>query len=325
MKVLGIDIGGTKTTLAVGLLDGKIFSKRRFLSNPDRSFSDYMSELKREASALLDELGLSFSDIELVGIAAPGPLSVKRGILLNPPNLPKWKGAQLVKEIKDIFGCRVALNNDGNASCLAEYYYGKYGVGVGSQSMLYLTMSTGIGGGAVEKGKLIQGASDTALEVGYMVIDLKGPDPSSEKVGYFEDFCGGKALAHRVEKRLKEEKITSSLSQWVQKGEALKMEHIIEAVRAEDTFAVDVWEEFLDRAAQGVSILIMTLNPEVVLLGTIAIHAEDLFIPPLKERLKRITWPEPLQNLTLEAGTLKEDLSPLSGIAVAKAFNLEKG
>jgi glucokinase len=323
MKVFGIDIGGTKTTLAVGSLEGEIFAKRRFLSNPNRSFLDYMSELKREASCLLDSL--SISDIELVGIAAPGPLSVKRGMLLNPPNLPQWQDAHLVKEVEDVFGCPVGLNNDGNASCLAEYYFGKYGTGAGMQSMLYLTMSTGIGGGAVEKGKLIQGASDTALEVGYMVIDLKGPDASSEKVGYFEEFCGGKALAARVEKQLKEEKITSSLSQWIQKGEPLKMEHIIEAVRAKDTFAAHVWEEFLDRAAQGVSILIMTLNPEVVLLGTIAIHAEDLFIPPLKERLKRFTWPEPLKNLILEAGTLKEDLSPLSGIAVAKAFNLEKG
>ena len=325
MKVFGIDIGGTKTTLVIGSLEGSILAKRRFLSKPERSFSNYIHELQKEASALLEELGSSISDIELVGIAAPGPLCVNSGQLLHPPNLPNWKGAQIASEVKEIFSCPVVLNNDGNASCLAEYYFGDYGKSRGTESMLYLTMSTGIGGGAIEKGQLIQGASDTALEIGHIVIDLDGPRCACGQRGCFEEFCGGRAVAHRVEKKLKKEKISSSLNACIQAGEPLKMELIIEAVRKRDKFALSVWEEFLDRAAQGVSILIMTLNPEVVLLGTIAMHAEDLFIQPLKKRLKSLAWPEPLKDLILEAGTLKEDLSPLSGIAVAKASIPEKG
>jgi len=324
MKVFGIDIGGTKTTLTVGSFEGEILAQSRFLSRPDRSFDEYLMELKNKASSLLREHGLDFSRIDLVGIAAPGPVCVKNGTLLHPPNLPIWKGAPVVREIEKIFTCKVAFNNDGNASCLAEYYFGDFGVKKRTQSLLYLTMSTGIGGGAIEKGHLIQGASDTALEVGHMVIDLNGPGCACGQRGCFEAFCGGKALATRVEKMLKRDKIVSVLNSLLEKNEPLKMQHITEAVREGDRFAQGIWEEFLDRVAQGVSILVMALNPEVVLLGTIAMHAEDLFILPLKKRLSSFAWPEPLMNLTLEAGTLKERLSPLSGIAVAKAFSLEK-
>ena len=293
MKLIGIDIGGTKVSLSVGDKSGRISSQIRIdthsVSDPERGVSKILELI----SSLLERESLSIKEISAIGLAAPGPLSRKMGTLLAPPNLPLWINVPLVDRLENEFGTEVFWDNDGNAGVLAESIFGKRRE---MQNLIFLTMSTGIGGGLIIGGKLIRGESDSAGEVGHMILDPKGPQCACGQQGCFEAYCGGISIQKRV---------------------GMSMEMLVQKVKEGDQSLLRIWEEYLERLAQGIGILIQTLNPEALILGTIISKNAALFIPPLKEAIKRYVWEAPLRDCQLEGSQLGERRGDLAALAVA--------
>lgn len=126
-----------------------------------------------------------------IAIGAPGPIDVKRGVLVNPPNLP-WKNAPLAAMLSRATGAKVNLANDADMAGLGEFHHG---AGQGTRNMVYITWSTGVGGGLILDGRLHRGAHSTAGEVGHMIIDPNGPIDTCGQRGCLEVFCGGANLA----------------------------------------------------------------------------------------------------------------------------------
>jgi glucokinase len=129
--------------------------------------------------------------VRSITIAAPGPIDLKRGVLVNPPNLP-WKDVPLVAMMSRSTGAKVQLANDADMAGLGEFHHG---VGRGTRNMVYITWSTGVGGGLIIDGKLHRGAHGTAGEVGHMIIDPNGPLDNCGQRGCLEAFVSGTALA----------------------------------------------------------------------------------------------------------------------------------
>jgi glucokinase len=132
--------------------------------------------------------------VRSITIAAPGPIDLKRGVLVNPPNLP-WQNVPLVALMTRATGAKVHLANDADMAGLGEYHHG---AGRGTKNMIYITWSTGVGGGLIIDGKLHRGAHGTAGEVGHMIIDPDGPLDSCGQRGCLEAFIGGKNLARET-------------------------------------------------------------------------------------------------------------------------------
>lgn len=303
MAHLGIDIGGTKTLMCLGTLDGEILAEERFSTYADAPFSVQLNAMYDLAEQLRKK-----HDIESIGISHPGPISIKQGLILSPPNLKKWHNTPIVELIKKQFNLPVFFQNDANAAALAEFYFGSHKK---SENLIYLTASTGMGGGIIINSKLIEGRSDTAGEIGHMILDPNGPECPCGMRGCFEAFCGGAAFAKRVSAAAK--KTTTSL-----KG-TLSVRTIIAAAKGGDLFALAAWDEFTSHFAQGIGTLLMTLNPDVIILGTIARHAGDFLLKPLREKLKKYAWSEAIQAATIEASTLGDKLAPLSALATIKS------
>ena len=166
--VLGLDIGGTK--LAAGVVDeaGRTSSFAVESTNveegPERGL-ERLFELGRRAVV---ESGVEWPAIRSVGIGAGGPLDTGRGILLAPPHLPGWVDVALAARAEEAFGLPVALENDATAAAAGEH---RYGAGAGTSHMVYLTISTGVGGGIVIDGRLYRGASGKGGEIGNLTID----------------------------------------------------------------------------------------------------------------------------------------------------------
>ncbi len=133
-----------------------------------------------------------------IGIDAPGPVDYAHGIITTPPNLPGWHDVPLASIIGKEFGVPCVLENDANAAALAEH---RWGSGRGSRDMLFLTVSSGIGGGIIIDGKLYRGASGAAGEVGHMTIDIRGPRCHCGRRGCLEMYASGLAIA-RLARRL---------------------------------------------------------------------------------------------------------------------------
>ena len=299
MHLLGIDIGGTKVSLSIGTAEGKILHSERI-----RTQSDDVHDLMLNAAQKLAQE----YPVKSVGIAAPGPVDVHHGCFLTPPNLPEWHNLPIRKMVKERLNLPTFMNNDANACALAEYHFGHRKK---TQSLVYLTMSTGMGGGIIENGHLIQGPHDTAGEVGHIVLDIDGPRCPCGQRGCFEVFCGGGPLAHRIQEELKHTAVKTSLRD----TKRITMQALIKAVRDGDHYAHQTFDTFITRLAQGIGSILMICNPRAVILGTIAMHAGDLIIPKLQERLHLYCWKRP-RSIPIEASILT-NIGDLSAIAVA--------
>jgi len=182
----GIDLGGTQVRVALARSDGKIVASvktRTPLLKTPQDLVDW-------AAAQIDK-HRGRENVRSITIAAPGPIDLKRGVLVNPPNLP-WQNVPLVALTSRATGAKVNLANDADMAALGEFHHG---AGRGTKNMIYITWSTGVGGGMIIDGKLHRGAHGTAGEVGHMIIDPNGPLDSCGQRGCLEAFIGGKNLA----------------------------------------------------------------------------------------------------------------------------------
>lgn len=316
MNLVGVDIGGTKISVCLGNDQGKIYSSKRILTQPLNGSKNGLKAIADLIHELMREQGLNLTQITAIGISSPGPISSKEGKMLKPPNLPGWENTELVRFFKDAFHKPVMMNNDANAAALAEY---QFGASKGIKNLIYLTCSTGMGGGAIVNGELLQGVSDTAAEVGHFVLDINGPQCPCGQKGCFETYCGGAAIAKKMREEIQRDKIDTQVLKEAQ-GHLDKIDAgcLITAAQKKDPYALKVWDEFILRLAQGIGVVLMNFNPEVVILGTIAIHSGSLLLEPLKKQLPRFAWKENIHSCRIEISHLGDQISELSALALAR-------
>jgi glucokinase len=185
----GIDLGGTQIRVALARSDGRIVAsvktRTHLLATAEAMVSWAAAEIDRLRGR---------EKVRSITIAAPGPIDLKRGMLVNPPNLP-WHNVPLVAMMSRATGARVQLANDADMAGLGEFHHG---AGRGTRNMIYITWSTGVGGGLIVDGKLHRGAHGTAGEVGHMIIDPNGPLDNCGQRGCLEAFVSGTALARET-------------------------------------------------------------------------------------------------------------------------------
>lgn len=313
MKLLGIDIGGTKTAVCAGDESGRLLASYRMPTPTDAD--TYRRHLLDACQRVVKEVGWRMSEVTAVGIAAPGPLSVREGLLLAPPNNPGFVNLPIVQIVREGLEVPVYFNNDANAAALAEWRFGHYR---GVPDLVYLTFSTGMGGGVIANGRLIQGKTDSAGEFGHMVLDPQGPPCGCGLRGCWEAFVGGRMVSEQVKARIRREALrTQIVAEAGGDVEAITMRAVTDAYRKGDPLAVEVWTGVLERLAQGIGIILMALDPQVLLLGTMAIRERDIVMPLLRERLPRYAWKWPLEKCTIAPATLGERIGDLAGLAVA--------
>jgi len=186
---IGIDIGGTKCAIVIGDGDFKIYKRVQFETKTERGYKEIINEFFDS----LDQFFLEFpkEQVRQIGISCGGPLDSEKGVIYSPPNLPGWDNVPIVKMFKDKYGIPTAIQNDANASALAEWLMG---AGKGTRNMIFLTFGTGMGSGLILNGQLYAGTNDLGGEVGHIRLADDGP-VGFGKAGSFEGFCSGGGIA----------------------------------------------------------------------------------------------------------------------------------
>ena len=295
--VAGIDIGGTKIALAVADLEGRIVERRRFPARTgERGPHAIIEEALAEVGRMLARTG---ARLAAVGVGCGGPLDRERGLILSPPNLPGWDEFPVVRLVEEGLGVPALLDNDANAAALGEH---RHGAGRGYKHLVYITQSTGIGGGVIVRGELVHGVCDGAGEVGHMTVLPEGPECGCGARGCLEALCSGTAIARRARERLAagEASSLSSLSPHEVTGLA-----VAEAARAGDATAAAVWDEMVHYLAVGVGNLFNILAPEAVIIGGGVSEAGEQLFGPLRERVRaraRMLPPERINILQASLG-----------------------
>jgi glucokinase len=292
------------------------------MPNVDTDPDEVLPAIVAESRRLAAEAGIKISDIAAFGISAPFPADAAKGIMTRPTNNRKWKNVPILDYLKNQLGIDGCFENDANCAMLAEYFFG---AAKNCRNAIYLTMSTGIGGGIITNGQLVRGgASLSAGELGHICIERNGRLCNCGMRGCYEAYCGGRALANRMREELSDK--PESMIMQIAGGDPQKidMRTLEAAVRAGDRYALDLWDEMSLRNAQGIGVFINTFNPEKIILGTLAWAVGDLYTKPLLKYLPEFCWPQLLKDCEIVCSELKREISSYAGIAAALNFINEK-
>jgi glucokinase len=246
-----------------------------------------------------------------IGMASPGPLDPFNGIILAPPNIKEWRNFPLGIRLSEHFGVPVYIDNDGNLAGLAEW---KYGSGQGYHNVLYLTISTGIGGGVIISDQLLQGHHGLAAEVGHIMIDPDGPECSCGHAGHVESYVSGPAIARYVNEQLAVGKKSA-----LHADPNLSARQIADAALQGDELSQQAFTRAGEYLGMAVANYLAIFDPAIIIFGGGVTLAGDLLFKPFELSLrKRILHPRYLEGLVITKAALGDDAGLLGALALAR-------
>ena len=190
--VVGVDLGGTKIYTALVDLQGNIIKEKVVETLASEGDQAVLGRIIDTIDYVID--GTDKDLIKAIGIGCPGILDLKKGIIIESPNIP-FKNFEIIKNIKERFDLPTYLDNDANVATIGEYMFG---AGKGTENMIYMTVSTGIGGGAILNGKIYRGSTGNALEIGHTTISKDGARCGCGNVGCSESLASGTAIGRKA-------------------------------------------------------------------------------------------------------------------------------
>lgn len=286
--ILGFDVGGTKISAVLGDDTGKILGTIRKPTVRHLGKKKLADDLIQMGHALLDKYEVEKPD--MIGVIFAGLVDSDKGIVLSSPNVLGLKNLPIRKILEDEFDCETQVENDATAATIAERIFGE---GSKHDNFVYLTLSTGIGGGAFLNGKLYRGAHGMAGEMGHMVVMSNGPVCGCGRRGCLEAIASGKGIARRVAENItavKESELYSKL-----RPSDIDARKVFEFKKKGDMFSQLIIEETIYYLAVGLVNIIDIFDPEVIIIGGgIANAGEELFKPlraAVQEEIKSMQRP----------------------------------
>jgi glucokinase len=304
--LLGIDIGGTKTAVVVSDQPPEVIARRDFLTRPELGPQQTIEQIIATARELL-----AGRPIERIGVSCGGPLNSTTGVIQAPPNLSTWVDVPINRILGGAFGVPCALENDANAGAVAEH---RFGAGIGTRNMVFLTMGTGLGAGIIANGILYRGACDAAGEIGHVRLTRTGP-VGYHKSGSVEGWASGGGLAQAasaVVARADKRGETTLLG-----GESVSAKDVAEAARAGDRLAKRLIRATGKRLGETLAILVDILNPERIVIGGLAMRMGDDLLAPARAMLRREALPASAAACEVVPAKLNEQIGDLAALCVA--------
>jgi len=300
-NLIGIDIGGTKCAVSHMTADGRVEETTRFETRTvEATLSALTCAVEPHCRA-----GLS----PVFGISCGGPLDARKGLILSLPNLPGWDRIAICEHFTRHFGGQAFLMNDANACALAEWHFG---AGRGCRNMVFLTSGTGMGSGLILDGRLYEGATGDAGEVGHIRLSREGP-VGFGKAGSFEGFCSGGGIAKLARMRLRKQPSPS----WADPEDEISTKKIAEAAAQGEALALAILNEAGERLGQALAILIDILNPDRIVIGGIFPRCHALLRPAMDARLREEALEHSLAACEIVPAQLGETIGSHGAIAAA--------
>jgi glucokinase len=283
--VLGLDIGGTKIAAGVVTEDGAVHGFVTAPTDAKRGPDDGIARLFELGRRAVAESGIAWDDVDSIGIGCGGPLDSANGILIAPLHLPGWGGVHLTELATAELGRPAVLDNDAVAACAGEH---RYGAGRGTHDMVYLTISTGVGGGAVIDGRLQRGRTGNGGELGHVTVDWHGRRcRGCGRRGCLEAYASGTSIAERAQE--------AGLH-------GATAADVAEAARAGDEIAVRIWDETCEALACGITSIVNLFEPEIVVLGGGVLRTGEQLLAPVRERVANDAIGDPVPVVAAELG-----------------------
>lgn len=323
--IVGVDLGGTN--IVVGLLPvdgGEVLALRSMPTESPRGAKFVVDRIIQMVNESIDEVlaehGGSRSDVAGVGIGSPGPLNRAEGMVINTPNLG-WRNFPLRDLIANGLDLPATLDNDANCATYGEWWLG---AGRDVDTLVGLTLGTGIGGGIVLGGEIYHGVSDVAGEIGHMTIDSTGRKCKCGNYGCLEAYASGPAIALRAVEGI-EAGVETMLSDLVDGNlEEITAATVYEAVVQGDAYATEVMKDTAKFLGAGVANVINILNPAMVVIAGGVTRAGDHLFVPLRAEVRRRAFRSAEERCSIVSAELPGTAGVVGAAAVFKkeAFGL---
>ncbi|MGB7758371.1 MAG: ROK family protein [Bryobacteraceae bacterium] len=299
--VAAIDVGGTK--IAAGVVDeqGRILARAEIPTAPECGYSAAFMRLKAMLHSVLDDSGRRLSGI---GVGSTGPIDPETGVYGEVGTLPGWRGSPLAADLEREFGVQVAVENDADAAALGEAVWG---AGRGARSLLYVTVSTGIGVGIILDGRLYRGAGGAHPEIGHQVIDASGPACYCQANGCWEILASGPAMEAWM-------RANAPAGQF-EEG-AFTARRICDLARQGDALALAAVRREAHYLGLGLANLVTIFCPDVIALGGGLMLSSDLFLPGILDVVRRICTQVPAEKTSIVLAGLGRDTGLLGAACV---------
>lgn len=284
--VVGVDLGGTWVRVALSTQKGRFVEKVR--EKVDRTSVNAISnQIVKLIQRAIGRRGIVSTNLRGIGVASTGPLDMKAGVLIKPTNLP-FEYVPITAPLNEQLGVSAYLVNDCTAGVLGEK---EFGAGREHDNLVFITIGTGIGGGAIVDGHLLFGKDGNAVEVGHITIDIQGKLMCGcGKRGHWEAYCSGRNIPNFVKMRIDEigEKTVkrSSLFKNEGKPEGLTSEDLFVAAKNSDKLSLRLVEELGKLNAVGFANVVNAYDPSLITVGgSVTLGNERLILSPIKEKV----------------------------------------
>jgi glucokinase len=313
---IGVDIGGTKTAVVLCSAPPAIIERVVFPTLPEHGPERTMQSIQRVIHTCIGAHKISIGQIEAIGISCGGPLDRRLGLIQSPPNLPTWNDVPIVEVLQREFGVVVRLENDANAGALAEL---RFGAGQDVQHMIFLTMGTGLGAGVILDRRLYRGTSDMAGEIGHIRLTDAGPI-GYNKAGSVEGWASGGGIAQaatrQVAAAIKTGEVTSLVAP-LASNRVLTAKDVADAARQGDALANQIVLNTASRLGEALAILVDLLNPELIVIGGLAMRLGERLLAPARAVMEREALPAAAKACRIVPAGLGEQIGDIAAICVA--------
>jgi glucokinase len=312
-----IDLGGTNVRAIVADLDANIRGDQIQPSRAADGLDACLASIEEAIRKAAAEDNVEAQSLKGIGVCSAGWVDSERGIVPAAPQLPGWHDVPLAQIISDRLGPPAILENDANAAALGEL---TFGAGRGVRHLVYITVSTGVGGGIIADGRLYGGAKGSAGEIGHTVIDPNGPKCGCGNNGCLEALASGTAIARRGAEAAKRGD-SPALAEALKREGRLGAKDVAAAAESGDQTAREIFEEAGRYLGIALANLVNLLSPEAIILGGGVMHSRELFLPQAEATMRELALDEPLKYVRVSLAELGDMAGPLGMIARLRQLN----
>ena len=315
---IGIDIGGTNVKVGVFDVDMKVVCKTSVPTESHMDAENVVDRIVEVTKKLFSDTGAGLEAIAGVGIGTPGPADYPAGVLYKLANLPKFQNTPLRDMIARGLGCGAIMDNDANVACWGEF---SAGAGKGTDSMVFFTLGTGIGGGIVNDGELVTGCEHNAAELGHVIIFPDGRQCKCGQLGCVEAYASATSTVARAKEAI-EAGAESSLKNVLQKTGEITCKDLYDHLVSGDNVA----KEVTDLTAKSLAIMCVNMlhvtEPARIVFSGGVIAAGDVLLNRIKYYFHEHLWKLKAETIEICFATLGEDAGIIGAAALAKQGNL---
>ncbi len=315
--IISVDMGGTKMLASVINSKKGIVSRAKISTDLDKNANDYVKDIASLVKTIVDDAGLSHSQIVSVCLGVPGSVNPFTGHIGIAPNLG-IKNFNIKTRLEKILPYKVLIENDVNLGALGIKHFG---VGKNVKNLLAVFIGTGIGGGVIINGEIYRGSNFVAGEIGHILVDKNGPKCGCGRKGCFEALASRTAIVNNIISDVKKGKKKSLLAKQIKANERIKSKALLNAVQKGDKVVISRMKEAARITGQVLSGIQNLMNFDMIVLGGGVIEALGRFyIPLIKNEFFNYALEDSVKNLKIVQSKLGDDAAIYGGIALTKEF-----